>query len=214
MGKIKRFVVFSLHDQRFALHLSAVERVVRIVEINPLPKAPEYIKGIIIFQGRFIPVLDIRKLFNLPEKEIDLNDQLIIANTSMRSVALWVDSASEVIEKTAEEVVSAEKVFFGIDYVEGIFKFEDGMVLLNDLDQFLTLEEISLLKAAMKKQREKAVETAKKEKEAKDAGKKEPGASETEKKEEPETKARPSPPKTAHKQAKAKKTSKAAKSED
>lgn len=155
MNKLIKLVVFWLDKQRFALHLSAVERIVRIVEITPLPKAPEYIMGIINFQGKFIPVVNIRKLFLLPERDIDLNDQLIIANTSMRTVAIWVDSVSDVIERAEEEIIKAEKIFLDIDYVEGVFKLEDGIVLINDLDKFLTLEEITLLKAALKKQREK-----------------------------------------------------------
>ena len=103
MRKLNKLVVFRLDAQRFALYLSNVERIVRIVEINPLPKAPEYILGTINFQGKFIPVVNIRKLFLLPERDIDLNDQLIIANTSMRTVALWVDSVSDVVERTMEQ---------------------------------------------------------------------------------------------------------------
>jgi len=155
MNKLNKLVVFSLDKQLFALHLSAVERIVRIVGITPLPKAPEYIMGIINFQGKFIPVANVRKLFNLPDRDIELNDQLIIANTSLRTIALWVDSVSDVVERAEEEIFKAKKIFLGVDYVEGVFKFEDGMVLLNDLDKFLTLKEITLLKAALKKQREK-----------------------------------------------------------
>ena len=151
----KKLVVFWLDKQRFALQLSTVERVVRIVEITPLPKAPDYIKGIINFHGEIIPVVNVRMLFNLPEREIKLSDQLIIAQTSMRTVALWVDSISEVIEKSKDEIVTSEKILLGIDYVEGVFKLDDGMVLIHDLDQFLTIEEISLLKAALTKQKEK-----------------------------------------------------------
>jgi len=143
------FVVFKLEDQKFALPLASVERIVRIVEISPLPRAPKYVKGIVVFQEKMIPVLDIRKLFRLNEKEVELNDQLIIAKTSLRSVALWVDSVSDVIEKTDEEVVQAEKIFYGIEFVKGIFQFGDGIVLLQDLDEFLTDKEIDLLNLAL-----------------------------------------------------------------
>ena len=175
MNKLNKLVVFSLDEQLFALHLSAVERIVRMVEITPLPKAPEYIMGIINFQGEFIPVANVRRLFNLPERDIELNDQLIIANTSLRTVALWVDSVSDVVERAEEEIFKAEKIFLGVDYVEGVFKFDDGMVLLHDLDKFLTLEEITLLNAALKKQRgkEKNNKLIKKTKDEKELGKKE-----------------------------------------
>lgn len=175
MNKLNKLVVFSLDEQLFALHLSAVERIVRMVEITPLPKAPEYIMGIINFQGEFIPVANVRRLFNLPERDIELNDQLIIANTSLRTVALWVDSVSDVVERAEEEIFKAEKIFLGVDYVEGVFKFDDGMVLLHDLDKFLTLEEITLLNAALKKQRgkEKNNKLIKKTKDEKELEKKE-----------------------------------------
>lgn len=153
--KQKKLVVFRLDDQQFALSLPTVERVVRIVEITFLPKAPDYIKGIINFHGKIIHVVNVRKLFTLPEREIKLSDLLIITETSMRTVALCVDSISEVIERYEEEIINSEKILLGIDYVEGIIKLDNGMVLIHDLDQFLTIEEIGLLKAALKKQKEK-----------------------------------------------------------
>ncbi len=164
MKKLNKLVVFWLDKQRFALHLSAVERIVSIVEITPLPKAPEYVMGIINFQGKFIPVVNTRKLFLLQGKDIDLNDQLIIANTSMRTVALWVDTVSDVVERTKDEIIKTEIFFLDIDYVEGVFKLEDGIVLINDIDKFLTLEEITLLQAVLKKQREKDKKLIKKNK--------------------------------------------------
>ena len=151
---VNKLVLFWLDNQRFALNLASVVRVVRMVEISPLPKAPEYIMGIIDFQQKIIPVVNIRKLFHLTDRDIDLNDQLIIANTSMRTVALWVDTVSDVVDLSESEINKAEKIMMGIEYVEGVFKFDDGMVLLHDLDQFLTIEEINLLKTALKRQRE------------------------------------------------------------
>lgn len=155
INKQKKLVMFRLDEQRFALSLPTVERVVRIVEITSLPKAPDYIKGIIDFHGEIIPVVNVRMLFNLREREIELSDQLIITKTSMRKVALWVDSISEVVERPEEEIIKSEKILLGIDYVEGVFKFKDGMVLLQDLDQFLSMEEVKLLRNALKKQNEK-----------------------------------------------------------
>ena len=151
----KNLVVFNLDNQRFALSLHTVEKVVRVVEITSLPKAPDYIKGIIDFHGEIIPVVNVRMLFNLPERKIELSDLLIITKTSMRKVALWVDSISEVVERTEDEIIKSEKILLGIDYVEGVFKFKDGMVLLQDLDQFLSMEEVKLLRNALKKQNDK-----------------------------------------------------------
>jgi purine-binding chemotaxis protein CheW len=145
------YVVFVLDGQRYALYLSAVERIIRAVEVTPLPKAPEIVLGIINMQGRIIPVVNIRRRFRLPEREMDLSDQLIIANTTKRSVALVVDEARGIIEQAQEEVVPGEVVLPGVKYVEGVVKLEDGMILIHDLDRFLSLEEERFLDRALKK---------------------------------------------------------------
>jgi len=94
----QKIVLFSLDEPRYALYLSAVERVVRAVEITPLPKAPNIVLGIINFQGKIIPVIDIRQRFHLRRREINLEDQFIIARTSKRLVVLVVDSVTGVYE--------------------------------------------------------------------------------------------------------------------
>jgi purine-binding chemotaxis protein CheW len=146
-----QLVVFALEDQRYALHLSAVERIVRAVEMTPLPKAPEIVIGVINVQGRIIPVFNIRRRFHLPEREIELSDQLIIANTARRTVALVVDTVDGVIERLSEEVTPADQVLPRIEYVEGIVKLENGLVLIHDLDKFLSIDEGTKLDEAVNK---------------------------------------------------------------
>src|SRR5277367_233894 len=73
-SQASHLVVFDLEEQRYALRLSAVEQVVRAVEITPLPKAPEIIRGVVNVHGRVVPVYHIRARFRLPEREIDLSD--------------------------------------------------------------------------------------------------------------------------------------------
>ncbi len=159
-----KLIVFRIDKQQFALYLPIIERIVRIVEISPLPKAPDYIMGVIDYKGILIPVVNVRNMFGMPEKEVDLNDQLIIANTSTRTLALWVDKVLDVIEQDEKEISKAEKFFVGAEFIKGIFKFEDGMVLIHDLDQFLTAKEISLLKAALNKEKERKREFPEKKK--------------------------------------------------
>ncbi|MFH1052264.1 MAG: chemotaxis protein CheW [bacterium] len=155
MKNLNKFILFWLDSQGFALHLENIERIVRIVEVKPLPKAPEYILGSINFQGEFLPVINMRKLFLLEERDIDLNDQLIITQTEHRKVALWVDKVGDIVERSIDEIIKTDKVLLDIEYVEGLFEFEDGVILLHDLDKFLRLEQISLLKEALEKKKQK-----------------------------------------------------------
>ena len=152
MNKSNQLVVFFLDDQRYALHLPAVERVVSAVEITPLPKAPDIVLGVINMQGKVIPVINIRRRFSLPERKIYLSDQFIIANTSRQTVALMVDTVSGVIEPAGEKVIKSEKIIPGLEYVDGVIKLEDGLILIHDLDRFLSLEEEKTLDDALKKE--------------------------------------------------------------
>lgn len=146
-------VVFSLDEQQFSLYLSNVERIIPSMEIHPLPMAPEYILGTINFQGDFLPVINLRKLFLLPQREVELNDQLIITVASKNRIALWVDAVSEIVERVDEEIHKTDSILLDVGYVEGLFKLHDGMVLIHDLDKFLTPEQTSRLLAALENQR-------------------------------------------------------------
>jgi len=150
MNELFKLVVFNLDNQKYALHLSTVETVIQVVEFTSLPKAPKIVNGIVNFHGKIIPVFNIRKRFNLPDKETTLNDQLIIAHTSKRMAALIVDSVSEVISKPTEEIINAAKILPEIKYVEGILKLKDGIILIHNLDKFLSLEEDKELENSLK----------------------------------------------------------------
>ncbi|MDD4927775.1 MAG: chemotaxis protein CheW [Gallionella sp.] len=138
-------IVFCLDDQRYALPLPGADRVVRMVAITPLPNAPDIILGVVNFQGRVIPVFNIRKRFNLPEREIALTDQLVVAHTARRHVALVADAVLDVISCAAESLVAAEDILPRIEYAQGVVKLSDGLIFIHDLDKFLSLEEADAL---------------------------------------------------------------------
>ncbi|MDA8388697.1 MAG: chemotaxis protein CheW [Nitrospiraceae bacterium] len=146
-------VVFILDGRRFAISLSSVERVIRPVEVTPLPKAPDIVSGVINLQGTIAPVFNLRKRFGLPEKAIGLGDQMIVARTSGRTVSFGVDEVERVLEFPYEKIVPREKIHPEMEYVEGVIKLEDGMVLIHDIDRFLSLDEKKALGAAIKKKR-------------------------------------------------------------
>jgi purine-binding chemotaxis protein CheW len=144
-----RFLVFQLDANRYGLTLAAVERTVRVVEITPLPKAPEIVLGIINVEGRVVPVVDIRERFRRPKREVRLDDQIILARTSRRNIGLLVDRAEEVVERAENEVAKAEAVLPGLKYVQGVVKLRDGLILIHDLETFLSLDEEAQLTSAL-----------------------------------------------------------------
>jgi purine-binding chemotaxis protein CheW len=136
-----QLVTFILGEQLYAVPLRAVQRVVRRVEVTPLPSAPSVVLGVIDLQGNIIPVMSMRNRFGMVEPETGLNDQLIVANAGARTVALLVNSVIGVVERKAEEVTETEKIAHGTQYVEGITKLEGGILFIHDLDRFLSKNE-------------------------------------------------------------------------
>jgi len=146
-----KFVIFHLDDHLYALEIEAVKKVVLAVEITPLPEAPEVVIGLINEGGNIIPVFDTRKRFHLPGRELCLTDQLIIARAGKYTVALLVDKVTDVIEPRHEEIAEADAIMPGIGYVDGIVRLKDGMILIHNLAEFLSLDEEKLLDRAIKK---------------------------------------------------------------
>lgn len=145
----KSLIIFSLDEQRYALRLFVVERIVRVVEFTPLPQAPEIVLGVINVRGAVMPVVNLRKRFRLPERDLNLSDHLIIAHTAKRAVALVVDAVRGVMERWEEDTTVADRILPDLAYVEGVVKLEDGLMLIHNLDTLLSLEEEKTLEQAM-----------------------------------------------------------------
>ena len=145
------FVVLTLDARPYALRLAAVERVLRMVEITPVPRAPDIVLGIINMRGQIIPVVNLRKRFRLPERHPCLSDQLVVALTARRLLALAVDTVLGVVEYAAAAVTAAETILPCLAYIEGVVQLADGMVLIHDLDSCLSLQEECALDEAIRR---------------------------------------------------------------
>lgn len=149
METIGKLLVFLLEGQRYGLPLSAVDRVVRAAEITPLPKSPEIVLGVVNVQGRVIAVINLRRRFRLPERDMALTDQMVVARTPRRSVALVADEARGVVEYSESQAVGAQSILRGLEYIAGAVKLDDGLILIQDLDRLLSLDEETVLDGAL-----------------------------------------------------------------
>jgi purine-binding chemotaxis protein CheW len=149
MAANNQLVVFTLDEQSFALNLSNVERIVRAVEVTPLPDAPEVILGVINIEGRVVPVVNTRKRLGMPEKDIELQDLFIIVRENGRSLALLADQVKPVLEVPDEELVLPDRVLPGIGYVQGVAKIDDGMLVVLRLETIMSLTDQKLVLAAL-----------------------------------------------------------------
>jgi purine-binding chemotaxis protein CheW len=146
---MEEYVVICLDELRVALRLSVVERVIRAVYVSPLPEAPEIVAGVINVQGRVIPVIDMRQRFRLENRRMVLTDRIVIAHTDRRSVALVADAVRGVFEYSEPDIIDADDILPGLEYVDGVAKLEEGLILIHDLNRFLSLDEESAFERAM-----------------------------------------------------------------
>ena len=144
-----QIVIFTLDELKYALALSSVIRVIHAVEIRNLPKAPAIVAGIINVNGQIIPVINVRTRFGFTSREMELDDQLIMADTGKRQVALWVDTVSGIQNIQAHQHVNTTETLPYAQFINGVLKVEDDLILIYDLEQFLDLEEESQLEEAL-----------------------------------------------------------------
>jgi purine-binding chemotaxis protein CheW len=149
-AKTDQIVVFSLDELLYALPLPAVVKVIHAIEIRSLPKVPEIISGIINVKGQIIPVADIRKRFGLAAHEIDPDDRLIIADTGKRQVAIPVDSVTGIRDLAPRQLAVARETLPFAEHLRGVAKIDNELILIYDLEQFLSLDEEKELEQAMK----------------------------------------------------------------
>jgi purine-binding chemotaxis protein CheW len=105
--------------------------------------------GVIDVAGEVLPVLNVRRRFQMPERPVDVTDQFLVATAGKRKVALAIDQAHGLIDAAPEEWVETAAVMPGLEQVQGVLKRDDGLVLIHDLERFLSLEEAAALEAAL-----------------------------------------------------------------
>lgn len=141
MGEVERLLVFALAGLHCALKIGNIERVLPAVEISPVPQAPAIVLGLLNVQGRILPVLNIRRLFRLPEVETAPTNRMVIARTANRPVVMVVDDVLDVTEFSEEDIVTPDQVYPGMEHLDGVTRIGAGIIYIYDLDSFLSSEE-------------------------------------------------------------------------
>jgi len=145
--EIRQFAVFSLGREYYAVDIGVIKEIIRPMKITPVPGAPRFIEGVINMRGDVIPVMEMRKKFEV-EGEREADPRLIIVKVEDQWVGLIVDSVTEVIRVPVSDIKPAPKVMGGegARYLEGVCQHGDNLVLLLKVDEILTGEEKVKLK--------------------------------------------------------------------
>ena len=139
----EQLVTFKIDMEEYGIKIANVQEINRMTEVTKIPRAPYYIEGIVNLRGNVIPALDLRRLFNLAEKQVTDATRIIIVDFSGKRTGIIVDSVSEVLrfEKTLIQA-PPDILSSGIDsdYVESIGKLDGGkrMILILDIGKVLS----------------------------------------------------------------------------
>ena len=139
-------LVFIIEDIRLAVDLDQVDRVVRAASLKPIPGAPSNVLGLLNLNGIPVPVLSLRQKLKLEEREMETTDEIIILRRQEALLGLVVDDVEDVTNnRKIEKLPQAAE----LKHLKGAFSIEEGIVLLHDIEKFLSSEEELALAAAL-----------------------------------------------------------------
>ncbi len=144
----RQILVFSLANDELGLDISCVREVLRPQEIHPLPQAPNFIEGVINLRGHIIAVIDLRKRLTVKEIEDRSKMRIIVCKIKRFIVGLVVNSVSEIIAVSEENIGPTPEVVsmqIEADFMSGIARLGERIIVILDLENILTREEITKL---------------------------------------------------------------------
>ncbi|GAB6886666.1 chemotaxis protein CheW [Desulfothermus okinawensis JCM 13304] len=138
-----QLVSFKLGDEEFGVDIMQVQEIIRMQNITSVPNAPDFVEGVINLRGRVIPIIDLRKRFGLEEKSHDKATRIIVVKVEEITVGLVVDEVSEVLRIPIDTVEPPPPIVAGVEseYIKGVGKLEDRLLILLDLTKTLSKEE-------------------------------------------------------------------------
>lgn len=142
-AELIQLVTFSISEEEFGVDILKVQEIIRTMEITRVPRAPEFVEGVINLRGKVIPIIDLRRRFGLPTRDHDQHTRIIVIEISNMIVGFVVDSVSEVLRIPEGTVEPPPPVVSGLEseYISGVGKLEDRLLILLDLDRLLSSEE-------------------------------------------------------------------------
>ncbi|HEY6839175.1 MAG TPA: chemotaxis protein CheW [Geobacteraceae bacterium] len=138
---------FRLGDDVYAVDIMRIKEIIRPQKLTNLPKAPSFVDGVINLRGSVVPVIDLRKRFDLPPRATDQATRLLIVKMSGQSLGLVVDDVTEVITIPLKDIKPPPQVVKGVggEYLVGVCLARESLIMLLNLDKLLTVSEANEL---------------------------------------------------------------------
>ena len=146
----REVLVFVLGGEEYAVDILKVQEIRGYDKVTPIPKAPPFLKGIVNLRGTIVPVIDLRVKFGLDDPKYDATTVMIVLRIGARVIAIVVDGVSDTLGIASTDVKPAPSMGGLVDtsYLGGLVAKEGRMILLLDIERFLSGAELNLLAAA------------------------------------------------------------------
>lgn len=145
----QKMLTFSLGSEGYGVSILKVKEIIGMMDITPVPKTPEFIKGVINLRGKIIPVMDLRTKFGMSEQEYDERTCVIVAEVSIKGVqkllGVVVDMVSEVVTISDDQIEPPPEYGSAADHntILGIGKIKDRVVIILDIDEIFQSDELN-----------------------------------------------------------------------
>lgn len=143
----EQLVVFRLANEFYGVDIGAVNTIIRMQEITEIPQTPSFVEGVINLRGSIIPVIDLRMRFGLPVEETTKASRIVVVESSGQMIGMVVDAVAETLRLSADDIEPPSPVIASVDaeYLRGVGKQENRLVILLDLSKVLTAREVDSL---------------------------------------------------------------------
>lgn len=141
-SEMKKFLVFRLSTEEYGIDIQKITTIIeRDMSIARVPKTPDFIKGVINLRGEIIPIINLRKRFNLVEEADTEETRIIIIKLDEIVIGLIVDSVAEVIELGDDSIENITNIAgdLSLDYINGVGKVGDRIITLLNLEKLVSL---------------------------------------------------------------------------
>ena len=138
-----KMLIFGLNGEHYATEIREVERILGYQEPTVLPDAPSFVKGVINYEQKILPIISLSKKFNFGEDKESEERKIIVIKRAENKFGIIVENVYEVRDINSELIEAAPPITATIDkrYISGLIKLEDNIVILLDLEKILSSED-------------------------------------------------------------------------
>lgn len=139
----KQYIIFKLNDEKFAANINHIASITEYASITPLPNGPAYVDGLLNLRGDIIPVVNLKKRFNLAEQRMN-QKRILIARKGDMQIGFLVDDASQSMSVDTTNILPPPKIAIKRDnaYISEVCVHKGELIIVIDLDRVLSDEEI------------------------------------------------------------------------